>query len=250
MTGSATTSPATMNVESTLAYPLPTIKIDPDQLLDDLKRMEDGLWRPQSRYKADVTNWDGISLYSVNGDIHDLRAADRLPVYKTPAGEKCPYICNELLPQFGAPCLRVVFYRLRAGTQIGEHRDIGENRFTTGVVRIHIPVITNEKVVMYVGGNPYHFPVGTAWYFDASVRHAVQNNSDQDRIHLVADLKVCRTLNRLLKPLTVDDRLRFARHTFTYYLATARMFLRFVRTKEGRARIRARAAIVFGRPTR
>lgn len=247
MSGSATTLPPTMNVESTLVYPLPTIKIDPNRLVGDLRKMEEGLWRPQNRYKADITHWDGISLYSVNGDIDDLRAADRLPVYKTAAGEKCPYICDELLPQFGAPCLRVVFYRLRAGTQIGEHRDIGENRFTTGVVRIHIPVITNEQVVMYVGGNPYHFPVGSAWYFDASVRHAVQNNSDQDRIHLVADLKVCNALDKLLKPLTMDDRLRFARHTFIYYLATARAFFRFVRTKEGRARIRARAAIVFGR---
>lgn len=242
-----TTQPP-LNIESTLVYPLPNIKVDPDRLLDDLRNMEEGLWRPQNRYKGDVTNWEGISLYSVNGDMHDLRAADRLPVHKTAAGEKCPYICNELLPQFGAPCLRVVFYRLQAGTRIGEHRDIGENRFTTGVVRIHIPVITNEKVRMYVERNPYHFPAGTAWYFDASVRHAVQNNSDQDRIHLVADLKVCDALDKLLKPLTMDDRLRFARHTVTYYLSTAKAFFRYVQTKQGRARIRARAAIVFRRP--
>jgi hypothetical protein len=239
-----------MNIESTLVYPIHGIKIDPRRLLCDLHRMEEDLWIPQNRYRADVKHWEGISLYSVNGDMHDLRSADRLPIYKTAAGEKCPYICNELLPQFGAPCLRVVFYRLKAGTQIGEHRDYGENRFTTGVVRIHIPVITNDKVLMYVEGNPYHFPVGTAWYFDASVRHAVENNSDEDRIHLVADLKSCDALEHLLKPITLDDRLRFISDALAYYLVVGRTFFRYIRSSQGRARIRARAAIIFRRSAR
>lgn len=242
-----TTTQPPMNLESTLVYALPHIEIDPDRLLDDLKNMEEGLWTPQNRY-AEVTNWDVIALHSVSGDLHDLRSADHLPVHKTAAGEKCPYICNDLLPQFGAPCLRVVFSRLQAGTRIGEHRDYGENRFNTGVVRIHIPVITDDKVLMYLEGNPYHFPVGTAWYFDASVRHAVQNNSGQDRIHLIADFKVCAELEKLLKPLTMKDRLRFARHTVDYYREMAKMFFQYVQTREGRARIRARAAIVFGWP--
>lgn len=52
-----------------------------------------------------------------------------------PAGERCSYICDEVLPQFGAALLRVAFYRLQAGAKIGEHRDCGENR-TMGYVRI------------------------------------------------------------------------------------------------------------------
>ncbi len=245
-----TTTQPRMNIESTLVYPIPSIKIDPERLLADLNSMEEDIWIPQNRYRPDIKHWEGISLYSVNGDMHDLRSADRPPVYKTAAGEKCPYICNELLPQFGATCLRVVFYRLKAGTHIGEHRDYGENRFTTGVVRIHIPVITNDKVLMYVEGNPYYFPVGTAWYFDASVRHAVENNSDQDRIHLVADLKLCEALECHLKPITREDRLRFIYHTMIYYLLMGKVFFSYIWTSQGRARIRARAAIVFRLPSR
>ena len=87
-----------MNSNSALVYPVPTIKIDPARLLADLSSMEDQIWTHQNRYQPDIEHWDGISLYSVGGDMRDLRCADRLPVYKTPAGERCPYICNELLP--------------------------------------------------------------------------------------------------------------------------------------------------------
>lgn len=238
-----------MNSNS-LVYPVPTIKIDPARLLADLSSMEEQVWTHQNRYQPDIEHWDGISLYSVGGDMRDLRCADRLPVYKTPAGERCPYICNELLPQFRAPWFRVVYYRLKAGTKIGEHRDLGENRSTAGLVRIHIPVVTNDKVIMYVGGQPYHFPVGTAWYFDATARHRVENNGNDDRIHLVVDLKVCPGLETILKPLTTADRLRLRYLGALFYVKLGETFLRFIWTSEGRARIRARAAQVLGRDSK
>jgi hypothetical protein len=242
------TMQARMNAESTLVYPIPGIKIDPDRLVGDLKCMEEELWTAMNLYGPDVKHWHGIALYAVSNDPHDLRTADRLPVYKTAAGEKCPYICNELLPQFGAPCLRVQFLRLKAGTKIGRHRDLGENRFIKGILRIHIPVITNDKVLMYVDGNPYYFPVGTAWYFDATAPHSVENNGEQDRFHLVADLKLTDKLDKLLKPLTMSDRLRFTCLTSVYYGKVAKYFFRYIRTSRGRARIRARAAMVFRLP--
>lgn len=234
-----------MDTGSNLVYALPKIKIDCGRLLADLSNMEEALWTLQNRYKSDITHWDGISLYSVSGKIDDLRCADRLPVYPTAAAERCPYICNELLPQFGAPWLRVVFYRLKAGTVLGEHRDIGENRLTAGLVRIHIPIVTDEKVLMYVGGKSYYFPVGTAWYFDATAKHRVENNSNRDRIHLVVDLKTCDALEACLKPLTAADRTRLLYLAMLSNLVTLKTFVTFVWTSGGRARIRARAKIIL-----
>ena len=242
---SAETAISALDTGSNLVYPLKGIEIDPARLQQDLRQMQEDYWIAQNRYKADMANWDGVSVYSISGDAHDLRCADRLPVRKTPAGEKCPYICNELLPQFKAPWLRVVFYRLRAGAQIGEHRDVSENRVTPGVIRIHIPVVTNDKVVMYVDGRPYKFPVGTAWYFDATARHRVENNGDQDRIHLVFDLKINKAFDEMLKPLTVNDRVRFSYIALLHFIGIAKTFTNFVWTRDGRARIRARAAQVF-----
>jgi Aspartyl/Asparaginyl beta-hydroxylase len=218
-----------------LVYPIAGIKIDPDRLLKDLNQMKRHLWTRQDRYGPDVKHWHGICLYSISGRTNDLRTADRLPVYKTPAGEKCPYVCNEVLPQFKAPCLRGVLYRLKAGAKIGEYRDYGENRFTAGNVRVHIPVVTNDKIVMFVERKPYHFPAGTAWYFDASSRHSVENNSRVDRIHLVVDFKSCDGIESLLKPVTLNDQFRFLFHSLSYYFELVKTFIKFLPTREGRA---------------
>ena len=236
---------AALDTGSRLVYPLSGIQIDVQRLQNDLRQMEEEFWIPQNRYKSDMTNWDGIAVYSISGDPHDLRCADRLPVRKTPAGERCDYLCRELLPQFHAPWLRVVFYRLRAGARIGEHRDLAENRVTPGVIRIHVPVVTNDGVVMYVNGESYRFPPGSAWYFDATARHRVENNGDSDRIHLVFDLKPSKEFDQMLKPLTLSDRCRFGYIAFLHLCGVAKTFSKFIWTPQGRERIRARARQVF-----
>ena len=232
---------------TSLVYPLGRLRVDPVRLEQDLHKMETDYWIHQDRYNPGIKHWDGIALYSMNGDTQDLRVADRLPVHRTAAGEKCAYICDELLPQFRAPWLRVVFYRLRPGTKIGRHRDVGENRMINGIIRVHIPVVTNPGVVMYVADKPYHFPVGSAWYFDATAYHRVENNGTEDRIHLVIDLKLTPELRELLKPLTPNDRLRLSYIYLHHLLDIGKKFYKFVWTPEGRARIRTRARTVFGR---
>ena len=249
MSGSATAAVTTSpGPENTLVYPLDKIHVDIVRLLEDLRRMEEGFWIFQNRYKKDIDNWDGVALYSVNGDVHDLRCADHFPVHRTAAGERCSYIEQELLPQFRAPWLRVVFYRLKPGTKIGRHRDIGENRITNGIIRIHVPVITNPGVLMFVADEPYHFPVGTAWYFDATSFHRVENNGTEDRIHLVIDFKMTPELNTILKPLTFSDRMRLSHIAWLHLISYPKNLVRFARTAEGRQRIMARARIVLGRP--
>jgi hypothetical protein len=225
----------------TICYRLEGISVDPERLRADYERLRDGAWVPQDRYANGITHWTGLALYSVSGEVSDLRCAGRPIVRRTAAGDRCAYVCDELLPQFGAPLLRVALYRLEAHTHIGEHRDYGENR-TMGFVRVHIPIVTNDAVVMYLEDRPYRFLAGEAWYFDASCRHRVDNAGDADRIHLIVDLKPSPQLERLLKPLTLDDRIRFAHHRLEYYRALLRTAGRFVRTREGRRRIAVKLA--------
>jgi len=224
----------------TICYPLRGIRIDPVRLRADLDALETARWANQDRYQEARTNWTGIALYSVSGRDDDLRCAGRPTVVRTPAGERCRYISDEVLPQFRAPLLRVALYRLEAGTVIGEHRDYGQNR-TMGYVRIHVPVVTNDGVVMYLSDRPYRFAVGEAWYFDASCRHRVENRGSADRIHLIADVKPSRALAALLKPISVRDALRFAGHRFQYWGEVGSAFVRFVRTTDGRRRIVTKA---------
>lgn len=237
----------TTTTEDTVCYSLAGINIDTTKLLEDYHRVAGGSWTDQNRYmKESKNNWNGISVYSINGESDDLRCADRAITKKTPAGENCPYICEDLLPQFDAPLLRVAFYRLKSGTVVGRHKDYGQNR-TMGSVRIHIPVITNPEVTMRVSDNQYHFAVGEAWYFDASCWHSVQNKGSEDRIHLIADFCPSAGLDAHLKPIGMNDRVRFLKARMENYGAVTSAFFDFVRTKEGRERIKNRLAVIMNR---
>jgi hypothetical protein len=201
---------------NTLAYPIQNIAIDPSRIRADYETVvTQSSWKKQNVYMN--PGWEGIALYSPSGRSDDLTLVRHPPVERTPAGSLCSYTCEELLPQFGARWLRVAFYKLEAGKKIGEHRDLVHEGFRRMTVRIHMPVITNERVVMYVDRRPYYFAPGTAWYFDPTARHKVENNSNEDRIHLMADFLFEGTLQELLKTPTSQDRLRFAWMSFRYY---------------------------------
>ena len=92
---------------------------------------------------------------------------------------------------------RIRFMRLEAGKVIGKHtdkidKDIG---FDDGdIIRIHIPIRTNDNVVFTVyekvkdeEGTEYNLKTGHYYYTDVTKAHAVRNTSNIDRIHLVAD---------------------------------------------------------------
>jgi len=92
---------------------------------------------------------------------------------------------------------RVRFMRLEAGKVIGKHtdkidKDIG---FDDGdIIRIHIPIRTNDNVVFTLyestkdkSGNEYRLKTGHYYYTDVTKAHAVRNESNIDRIHLVVD---------------------------------------------------------------
>ena len=97
------------------------------------------------------------------------------------------------------PCKyeRVRFMKLEAGKIIGKHSDKIDKQigFDDGdIVRIHIPIRTNENVVftLYESardkiGNEYNLKTGHYYYTDVTKPHAVRNQSDVDRIHLVVD---------------------------------------------------------------
>ena len=88
---------------------------------------------------------------------------------------------------------RVRLMKLRAGTKIAKHTDKVDKDIKSGkIIRLHIPVVTNENVVMKSWLNSgiaeFHMAKGECWWLDGSLPHQVDNNSDEDRIHLVVDI--------------------------------------------------------------
>jgi hypothetical protein len=78
---------------------------------------------------------------------------------------------------------RVMLARMAPGGIIHPHVDA--NPAAKWPHKIHVPILTNPKVGFLVGNTVHVFPEGEAVEVNNLGRHAVQNNGDTDRIHLI-----------------------------------------------------------------
>jgi hypothetical protein len=78
---------------------------------------------------------------------------------------------------------RVMFARMAPGGEIKPHRDA--NAAAKWPHKIHVPLLTNDRVTFFVEGTGYHLPEGEAAEVNNMGVHAVKNDGDTDRIHLI-----------------------------------------------------------------
>ena len=114
----------------------------------------------------------------------------------------------EILDRLPCDKERVRFMKLQAGKVIGRHTDKIDKQigFDDGeIIRIHIPIQTNEQVVFTLYESPrdkigteYNLKTGHYYYTDVTKPHAVRNESGVDRIHLVADCFANQELRNLI----------------------------------------------------
>ena len=78
---------------------------------------------------------------------------------------------------------RIMFANMAPGGVIHPHRDT--NASAKWPHKIHVPLTTNEKVTFFVDGKGYHFPEGEAVEVNNMGLHAVTNEGDSSRIHLI-----------------------------------------------------------------
>ena len=100
---------------------------------------------------------------------------------------------DKILGKIPAEKERVRLMKLEAGTIIAKHTDKVDKDIKTGkIVRLHVPVITHEEVLMtsWLPGGiaEFHMKKGSCWWLDVSQPHKVVNKSDIDRVHLVIDI--------------------------------------------------------------
>jgi hypothetical protein len=115
----------------------------------------------------------------------------------------------------------LMFYAMLPGGDIPPHRDmVGNVGF--GGLRLHIPIVTNDKVNFVVSGKKVVMGVGELWALDASYTHSVANHGSYNRIHFVMDVIVNEWVLSLLPP----KNLRFYLHQFHIILLG---FLRIIK---------------------
>jgi len=120
-------------------------------------------------------------LISAGGDETDSVHGQMLP---TRWLEAMPYL-RQALAGFGVVWSRSRLMRLAPGVGVPEHADINYHWHTR--VRVHIPIFTRPEVLFHCDGQTVHMAAGEAWIFDNWRRHHVENGSNAERIHLVAD---------------------------------------------------------------
>ncbi len=81
--------------------------------------------------------------------------------------------------------VRIILVKMKAGGVIKKHRD-GKTSLLRSH-RIHLPLITYPEVIFDVGETSFHMAEGELWEINNRREHAVANNSDSDRIHLILD---------------------------------------------------------------
>lgn len=111
--------------------------------------------------------------------------------------------CNTL----GNQIHRVRFMRLKpGGGELERHTDQVDpdsGGSINKLARIHLPIKTNRNVLFTVwdtNGNPQkvHMAEGDVWFLDTRKAHMAINGGDEERIHLVIDVRVEENLHETL----------------------------------------------------
>lgn len=90
---------------------------------------------------------------------------------------------------------RCFISKMKPGTSIGRHSDIGDDLSVhydneQYYHRYHIVLQGGAGSMFMCGEEQVNMRTGEVWWFDGSEEHEVVNNSTDDRIHIVCDIKV------------------------------------------------------------
>jgi len=153
-------------------------RFDVEQLTREVLAFDQSEWLPHVQgFKGNTA----IPLISLHGEMNDDFNG---PMIATEKLERSPYI-QQVLASIDQVFGRSRLMGLAANCSVPEHRDVNYHWYNR--VRIHIPVITNPKVIFHCGDRFVHMAAGETWIFDSWKPHWVENAWNEDRVHLVVD---------------------------------------------------------------
>jgi len=185
------------------------MRIDLERLRSELDLLNNHTW--VAHYDKDLADgWTAVPLVSWDGSM-DRVESQNIGVWgqyrRTPIVARLPYF-SQILDAFQCPHGRIRIMKMLPGTIIRPHRDIKEevSNFAFNQVRLHIPIVTNDKVVFNVDGVNLQLEPGRLYYVNFSKTHYVRNDGSEVRTHLVLDLKVNDFLRNVFPELTLGER--------------------------------------------
>lgn len=82
---------------------------------------------------------------------------------------------------------RCMITRLKPGGRILPHEDMGAP--ATYYERYHVVLLSEPGCVFAAGDEKVHMRTGEVYWFDNTQTHEVWNNSQEDRVHLIVDIR-------------------------------------------------------------
>jgi LPS sulfotransferase NodH len=166
-----------------MKLPVPFIQLplqfDAEVLAREVAPFGESQWRehPQ-KYPGNL--W--LPLIAANGDPdNDSFAGAMRP---TSHLLQSPYLM-QVLSRIGAVWGRTRLMKLTTGAEVSAHFDV--NYYWRERARVHVPIVTKPTVRFVCGEREVNMQPGECWIFDTWRTHYVINESDDERIHLVAD---------------------------------------------------------------
>lgn len=198
----ATAVPLPERIPERVRLPL---EFDAQALAADLDGIADGEWIGHVARGNFEGRWDIIPLRSAQGETHPLRLINTDPgaerFVDTPWLARMPAM-RAALSRLRCELRSVRLMRLAAGSRIREHSDALDAEF--GMLRLHVPVVTNSKVDFRLAGRRVEMAPGTLWYLRLTEPHSVVNRGAGDRIHLVIDTFLNPWIERMLREGTAE----------------------------------------------
>ena len=184
-------------------------KFEVERLSREVMAFDESEWIPHPQgYEGNMA----IPLISLNGEMNNAFSG---PMKLTEKLERSPYI-KQVLASFDEVFGRSRLMGLGTKCTVPNHCDVNYHWYNR--VRIHIPIITDPRVLFYCGDTHVHMAAGETWIFDSWKEHRVENLSDRNRVHLVIDtagsrnfwavvgLSEWRCAKQINKPATIEDR--------------------------------------------
>lgn len=116
---------------------------------------------------------------------------ERTDAYDYPALAELPAttaLLRTVLADIGVTDLGyVLIVSLMPGGVIDEHIDTGA--YAAHYDRFHLVLTSDPGNVFTCGGEALHMQPGTCWRFNHRAPHAVRNDSDRERIHVIFDAR-------------------------------------------------------------
>lgn len=130
---------------------------------------------------------DDILLRFGSKDGDSLEAVDLSPARVVTGAKQMALDIMKLVN--GSRLGRVVITKLAPGGKILPHADV-KGEYTAYYTRYHVVLQGLPGSTFSCGDETVTMRTGELWWFDAHAEHAVANNSQDDRIHMLIDVRI------------------------------------------------------------